>query len=191
MEKKVCSKCKVDKELCEYQKDSSKKSGYKSQCKKCCYIIQKIYKEKNAILVSKKRKDYYLINIEKEKNKNKLYRELKKTEYLEKQKKKYSNNHIYKIKVNVRRRINKFLKKENKNSFDIIGCTPEQLKVYLENKFRDGMSWDNYGKFGWHIDHIIPLSSGKTKEEIEKLCQYHNLQPLWAKENLKKGNKIL
>ena len=55
----------------------------------------------------------------------------------------------------------------------------------------DGMSWDNYGRDGWHIDHIIPLSSTKIKEEIIKLNHYTNLQPLWATDNLKKGSKIL
>jgi hypothetical protein len=53
------------------------------------------------------------------------------------------------------------------------------------------MNWENYGQFGWHVDHIIPLSSAKTEEEIYKLSHYTNLQPLWAQDNLKKGNKIL
>jgi hypothetical protein len=50
------------------------------------------------------------------------------------------------------------------------------------------MTWDNYGK--WHMDHIYPLSLAKTTEEIEKLCHYTNLQPLWAVDNIRKGNKI-
>ena len=51
--------------------------------------------------------------------------------------------------------------------------------------------WDNYGFNGWHIDHIIPLSSAKNIEEINKLCHYSNLQPLWAQENLSKGCKMV
>jgi len=73
----------------------------------------------------------------------------------------------------------------------LIGCSPEFLKEYLEQKFTEGMSWENYGLYGWHIDHVIPLSSVDTEEEIYKLCHYTNLQPLWAEENLKKSNKIL
>jgi len=52
------------------------------------------------------------------------------------------------------------------------------------------MCWENYGLNGWHIDHIIPLISAKTEEEIYKLCHFTNLQPLWWYENLEKRNKI-
>ena len=79
--------------------------------------------------------------------------------------------------------------KTNK-TFDIIGCAPQFLKEYLEKQFSEGMSWDNYGFYGWHIDHKIPLSSADNEEDIYKLCNYTNLQPLWATDNLKKSNKI-
>ena len=68
------------------------------------------------------------------------------------------------------------------------GCTAEELKAYLESLFTEGMSWENYGKYGWHIDHIRPVSSFKF-EEWEQINHYSNLQPLWAEDNLKKGNK--
>jgi hypothetical protein len=51
------------------------------------------------------------------------------------------------------------------------------------------MNWDNYSFRGWHIDHIIPLTSAKNEEELIKLCHYTNLQPLWAKDNLSKGGR--
>jgi hypothetical protein len=80
--------------------------------------------------------------------------------------------------------------KKDRKTFDIIGCTPQFLKEHLENQFVGDMNWNNHGLFGWHIDHIIPLSSAKTEEELYKLCHYSNLQPLWAEDNLKKSNKI-
>jgi hypothetical protein len=100
---------------------------------------------------------------------------------------------MYNIARSVRSRLRRFLKSKNvtkKNkTFDIVGCTPQFLKEYLEAQFTNGMSWDNRSE--WHIDHIIPLSSVKTEDELYKLCHYKNLQPLWAEDNLKKSNKIL
>jgi hypothetical protein len=61
----------------------------------------------------------------------------------------------------------------------------------LEKQFISGMTWENYGYYGWHVDHKIPLASAKTKEELIKLCHYTNLQPLWMDENLSKGAKII
>ena len=88
-------------------------------------------------------------------------------------------------------RIRIFMKSKNitkKNkTFEIVGCTPEELKKHLENQFTDGMSWENHGLIGWHIDHIIPLSSAKNEDDIIKLCHYMNLQPLWSLDNIKKG----
>ena len=79
---------------------------------------------------------------------------------------------------------------KNNKTFDIVGCSPQFLKEHLEKQFKDGMTWDKIGK-EIHIDHIIPLSSAKTEEDIYKLCHYTNLQPLWAQENLSKGNRII
>jgi hypothetical protein len=70
-----------------------------------------------------------------------------------------------------------------------LGCSLEELKVYIESKFEPWMSWCNYGKYngglnyGWDIDHIIPISSAKTEEEFHELCHYKNLQPLCSRIN--------
>ena len=73
---------------------------------------------------------------------------------------------------------------------DYIGCTLEELKAHLEKQFTVGMDWDSYGEKGWHIDHIIPLASATTVEEMIKLCHYTNLQPLWWDANLRKGDSL-
>lgn len=77
---------------------------------------------------------------------------------------------------------------------DIVGYTKEELMQHLESLFTEGMSWDNYGKYGWHIDHIIPKSFFQfaSTDDVEfKMCwRLYNLQPLWATDNLKKNNKI-
>lgn len=74
-------------------------------------------------------------------------------------------------------------------AFVILGEEWNVVKAYLESKFKEGMTWENHGE--WHIDHIIPISSGRTEDEVIKLCHYSNLQPLWAEENLLKGDKVL
>ncbi len=70
-----------------------------------------------------------------------------------------------------------------------LGCSIEEFRRHLESQFTEGMSWDNYGLLGWHIDHKVPLDSAVSEEEVKRLCHYTNLQPLWALDNWKKGNK--
>ena len=70
-----------------------------------------------------------------------------------------------------------------------MGCTPEELKRYLESKWLPGMTWKNHSLKGWHIDHIIPLDKAKNENDLKRLYHYTNLQPLWARENIIKSNK--
>lgn len=72
-----------------------------------------------------------------------------------------------------------------------LGCTIEQLRAYLEEQFKPGMTWDNWALDGWHIDHIKPLTSFDLtdREQFKKACHYTNLQPLWAEENFSKQDK--
>jgi len=85
-----------------------------------------------------------------------------------------------------------FGKKQN-HTLDYMGCSIQQLKEYLEKQFRDGMNWNNYTYWGWHVDHIIPCCAFdlSKEEEIYKCFHYTNLQPLWWYENISKGSKIL
>ncbi len=75
---------------------------------------------------------------------------------------------------------------------ELLGCTPSELRVHFESQFRHGMSWETYGRKGWHIDHIRPCASfDLTKSSERRTCfHYSNLQPLWAEDNLKKGKKV-
>ena len=79
--------------------------------------------------------------------------------------------------------------KKNLKTEIIVGCSFEELKLYLESKFETWMNWDNYGlyngklNYGWDIDHIIPLCSALKEEDVIKLNHYTNLQPLCSKVN--------
>lgn len=82
---------------------------------------------------------------------------------------------------------------KHKRILKYIGCSLEELTAHLESKFQEGMTWENRGQFGWHIDHVVPLSSFdlSIEENLYKSNNYKNLQPLWAKDNLVKSNKII
>lgn len=185
--------------------ETNKKSGkkYKDFNREKIKQSSIIYRENNKELLKIKRKNYKLNNLDKIKEynlKNKESIKQYKKEYYQKNKKlinekiisKYNSDPMFKLSHLVRTRILKYLKSKNiiklNKTFDLIGCTNIELKNHLESLFIEGMSWDNQGK--WHIDHIIPLSSSKTEDDIYKLCHYTNLQPLWADDNLKKSNKL-
>lgn len=99
----------------------------------------------------------------------------------------------YRIATILRSRLNKLIRDGVKvgSAVKDLGCSIENLKEYLESKFKPGMSWNNYGIKGWHIDHIKPLSSFDltNRDEFLQACHYTNLQPLWWYENLAKGAK--
>jgi hypothetical protein len=213
---KICSKCKEEKELCLFGVDKKRKDGLKVRCNDCRKIESLEYRKRNPGKRKETIKKYYENNKEKIKEKDKIrflenpekFRAIKlksyhknktKDEQIERRrvyrKHKRKTDVKYRLANVVRRRIIHYIRinnitKKNK-TFDIVGCTPQFLKEHLESQFKDGMSWDNYGFYGWHIDHIIPLSSAKTEEELYGLCHYTNLQPLWAKDNLSKGSKVL
>lgn len=194
MEKKVCSKCKEEKEVCEFGKDKTKKSGYKSQCKECVNITSYKYKLLNLDKIKINRKKHYRENFETILMKKKEYYEKNKIKDIIRLKEKYQNDPLHRLKVNLRRRMSSYLKSKNiiktNTTFNIIGCSPSFLKEHIENQFTEGMTWELIGKH-IHIDHIIPLSSANNKEDVYRLCHYTNLQPLWAFDNLSKGDKIL
>lgn len=105
------------------------------------------------------------------------------------QAKMYNNDMNFRLSVILRPRINKIIKGKVKSGSAIkdLGCSLDELIRHIESKFQLGMSWENYGE--WHIDHIKPLSSFdlENREQFLEACNYTNLQPLWAHDNLKKG----
>lgn len=157
--------------------------------------VSKKYREKNKEKIAKKEKEY-------RENNREVYLE-KKREYFRNNKHKHAkyvtarrkNDPTYRIVCSLRGRLKGLLKGKNKSAstMQLIGCSLEDLWSHLESQFTEGMTRDNHGKYGWHIDHIIPCSSFDLSdpEQQRKCFHYTNLQPLWAKDNIKKGNKII
>jgi hypothetical protein len=154
---------------------------------------QKKYREENEEKILESKKKYYNENKDVILLKTKIYRKKNKQKRNSLEKNKKKNDKIYQLLTGMRSRLSTYLKKQNitkrNRTFEIIGCSPEFLKEHLEKQFISGMTWENRNE--WHIDHIIPLSSAKTEEELYKLCHYTNLQPLCAEDNIKKSNKIV
>lgn len=98
------------------------------------------------------------------------------------------------IRKNIRTMINQNVRDKNrKPTQDVLGYSIEDLKKHLEAQFKPGMSWDNYGRGGWHIDHVKPDSwfnySSIYDENFKKSWSLNNLQPLWESENCSKNNR--
>jgi hypothetical protein len=118
----------------------------------------------------------------------------KKNDYIKKKRKEDLN---YRLLCVLRATIGRILKKKKKdqNRSSYCSYTPEQLRLHLESKFRDGMTWDNYGRLGWHIDHIKPLTAftffddngNMILDQFKECMALENLQPLWYDENIRKG----
>ena len=195
--KKVCSKCGEEKGLDCFHKNKKTKDGLTYWCKSC--------KSKNGINYYKQNKEKIKTIVrEYEKNNRKKINEAQK-KWKEKNKEKVklyqkkSNNkrktdNMYKLRCNISTLIRqgmykkKYLKKTKTQN--IIGCSFEEFKRHLQSQFQEGMTWDNYGRNGWHIDHIYPVSKARDKEHLLELNHYTNLQPLWEKDNLSKGNRL-
>ena len=200
---KTCTKCKVEKDLSEFNKSKKGKNGLASTCKSCSrqyYIDNKEY-------LSKKAKQYYIENKE-EINKNSIKYYIKNKENIKERNKQYVldnrkkindhrknrilNDPLFKLSCDIRSLINISVKKQGytkkSKTYNILGCSLKEFKQHLESQFTEGMTWDNQGK--WHMDHIYPVSLAKDEQHLIKLNHYTNFQPLWAIDNFKKLNKI-
>lgn len=205
---KKCTKCKEEKDLSEFNKDKKNKDGHCSQCKKCRSKLRKEYdkqysknnkekykewREKNKEYLKEYFKEYRKINIEKKKEYDKQYNKNNREKINEYRKNKIQTNPLFKLRKTISNSILQSIKNKGftkrSQTYKILGCTYEEFKIYLENQFTKGMSWENQGE--WHLDHIYPVSLAKDEEELIKLNHYTNFQPLWAEDNLKKSNKLI
>lgn len=164
---KTCSKCKVEKEISDFYRDKTKKDGHKYSCKDCRREYTKKY-----LKVYRSTEDYR----EYKRRYNNYYRNSSKER---------------KISIDIRTCLWQALKNNSKSgkAVERLGCSITKFKKYLEKQFQPGMSWDNWGRNGWQLDHKRPVSSFDLSKESEilKACHYTNIQPLWAHENRRKG----
>lgn len=199
----MIKKCKI----CTLEKNDTDFYVGRNQCKECLILktkdkrmpkeyykeyyqnnkevrnkYHKDYVEKNVDSVAELKHEWYLKNRQHniDKRKELHYRKLK-------------EDPLYKLKFQIRSRFARAISGNYKAGSAVanLGCSIEELKTHLESKFQPGMTWENYGIKGWHIDHIQPLDNFDLTnlEQLKTACHYSNLQPLWWQDNLRKGNK--
>lgn len=197
MIQKVCGNCKDPKPLDCFHNDS-RTGGKRSVCKICHSKKRKKHYQDT--------KDHTLIKNKEWRQKNKgrmaelmaiwrIENPSKNKEAIQRQREKDRQDPLKMLKKCLRQRLLYGLNGKTKNlkTLQYLGCSIEELKFHLEVQFKEGMTWDNRGKGGWEIDHIIPMDSFdlSDEEDIHKCCHFSNLQPLWKTDNLRKGNKII
>ena len=180
-----------------YAKCKASWDKWRKENKEHVKLRNRNYRLKNKDHLEQKRIEYY------EKHREKLleyYKERRKKPEVKARdratkkisiKKRYARDPNAKLASLIRDRIYKALINfyKSSSSIELLGCSIDECRKYLESKFLKGMSWKNKGE--WHIDHIVPISSFDLNkpEEQSKCFHYTNLQPLWAIDNLKKGAK--
>jgi len=198
---KKCTVCKIEKEFSEFANHKCTKDGLHHDCRSCAAEYRKRNKEKRAEYNKKFDKEHPEIRKAwREKNKDKVlkYRRESQKRYWAKNKVAIQERHKEKMqkdpKYRAKRRFYLFIKdafrrggfpKTSKNN-EIIGCSYDFLREYIEAQFVNGMNWNNI-----QIDHIKPLNSAITVEDVINLCHYTNLQPLFAPDNASKKAKII
>jgi len=209
--KRPCKECALKNQRKYYMKNDIHRKKCIEKVKKYA-LIHKVEKTKykkqyyinNKNVISIKAKNNYLEHKKERHISSKAYRDKHKHEIKFKinkkvstnraRNKKYKTDSLYKLLCILRSRITIAFKRKNfiksNKSMELIGADIDFVKKYIERQFTKGMTWENYGHNGWEIDHIIPLSSAKTKEDLLRLFHYTNLQPLWHEENHIKNNKI-
>ena len=213
----VCKKCRSEKNKSYREANSEKiklkKKEYYSSNKDDISQKQRLYYSKNKDSIIRRAEDYQSNHREQQKQYQRKCYERHRDEYLAKckeyaashkeEKRKYNKEYYNKVLKNdvlclfarrsrgrIREAFNSIGKSKNMRFQSIVGLSPEEFRDYLLRTYceRYGESWD--GKEQVHIDHIVPIKSAKTEEEILALCHFSNLQLLKAKDNLKKGSKI-
>lgn len=145
------------------------------------------YYENNIIKIAAYAKNYQKENKDLISNRNELYKPIRsKNDKLRRQ-----TDICFRLSGNLRNRLRLALKRNSKKGSAVrgLGCTIEEFKIYLEKNFLPGMTWENYGRFGWHVDHIKPLSLFDLTDpaQLKLVSHYTNLTPLWWKDNISKG----
>jgi len=209
----ICTQCQVEKSVDLFYGDKRRPSGIRSECKECSkkqhaeWRIKNPGKDnedakkrrvKNPTKDRERNRRHYEKNKEKERARGKKWIEDNRETYLRVAREyaaKLRGTPKGKIDMSISRGIRRHIQDGSKNCQkweSLVGFTLDDLMQHLEDVFQSGMTWHNYGE--WHIDHIIPLSAFNYETpfdlDFKKAWSLNNLQPLWARDNLSKGDRL-
>jgi len=196
---KVCKACHTEKQMNEFPSCLGHPEWIMSICKDCKRMKDNEYSrrrnERDREKVNARNAAWASENREQDLERKRKYNREHKDECLEWHREKRRTDVKFRLTGVLRCRLRMALKGLTKSAstMEMLGCSTEELKRHLELRWRDGMTWENYGgKYGWQIDHIIPCASfDLTREEEQRKCfHFSNLQPLWAVDNRAKGTKL-
>lgn len=204
---KICAGCGEWKPWGEFYKCRRNHDGHGSRCKECfdryasvrhgdVNDYQRAYRAAHADTSRRYAAAYYRAHSEGIKARVKAYRRSHAPDLMRKaliqQAQRRATDPMFRLRTNMRTRLGTALRakrlRKGSSTERILGCSWPQLRAHLETQFTSGMTWANYGE--WHVDHIVPLASARTVEELERLGRYTNLQPLWAVDNIRKGDHM-
>lgn len=196
-------------------KTTGKYCRSKECLKKLKSINNKKYHNENKEKINTKRKEHYIQNLEwykkrdrkkwedyKKENPNikskrdlshlndEERKEVKRKSWNKYRRERYKVDELYNLKTRFRSLLNNKIREKgfikSQSTLKYLGCDWKTFKEHIQSQFKDGMTWENRSL--WDLDHVIPISEGKTKEDFILLSHYTNFQPLWREDNIKKSN---
>lgn len=193
--KRLCKECNIIKDESEFKENLNREDKLQIRCSTCfeLYIANK--KERAVLKRLENGREYYRLKDLRYRNK---HRERVRTKRRENQKLKRDTDILYNLKHGLSSSLNQYLRStKSKKTLDILGCTIEEFKNHIESQFLPWMNWSNRGRnttdynTTWQLDHIIPMSTAETEEEVYLLNHWSNFQPLCSKVNLEKTGIVL
>lgn len=206
-----CKKCGVEKPQIEFSKDKSRTSGYHPYCKQCTRAYGNRYAATHRDAAKARAKTWYAEHPEAisayytsaaVKLRRSAYMRAYRKVHTERKRETAKAWHAqrvradinYRLATSLRKRLSVAIRANQKGGSAVhdLGCTISELKSYLERMWLPGMTWDNWSRMGWHIDHVTPLASFDLTDpaQCKKALHYTNLQPLWCAANYAKGSRL-
>lgn len=170
---KTCAECLKTLPLDLFEPHPTTRDGYRSCCKRCQYDnhVKPNLGERRKSTRAWRKSNPQSVRRSREKDRAKPHN---------------------RIRGSLTRRLKQLLGTKTERTSQLIGCSPKELVAHLESLWLPGMSWDNYGQQGWHIDHIKPCRAFDLTVKEERLACFHhtNLQPLWGGDNIAKSDTL-